>query len=130
MDIKMKNIVLIDDNEMDNYISEYIIKASNIAEKINVFDSPIEALEYLAMLQSNQEKFPDAIFLDINMPDMDGFGFLDEYSKFPEGIINKTSVFMLTSSNDSNDISRALKYLVVKKYFVKPLTKDILNQLI
>jgi hypothetical protein len=58
MNIKMKNILLIDDNEMDNYISEYIIKASNIVEKINVFNSPIEALEYLAMVQSNQEKFP------------------------------------------------------------------------
>jgi hypothetical protein len=57
MNIKMKNILLIDDNEMDNYISEYIIKASNIVEKINVFNSPIEALEYLAILQSNQENF-------------------------------------------------------------------------
>jgi CheY-like chemotaxis protein len=130
MDIKMKNILLIDDNEMDNHISEYIIKASNIVEKINVFNSPIEALEYLVILQTNQEKFPDAIFLDINMSEMDGFGFLDEYSKFPEGIINGTSIFMLTSSDDPNDIERALKYPVVKKYFVKPLTKDILYQLI
>jgi hypothetical protein len=57
MDIKMKNILLIDDNEMDNHISEYIIKASNIVEKINVFNSPIEALEYLVILQTNQENF-------------------------------------------------------------------------
>jgi hypothetical protein len=55
-----------------------ILRASNIVEKINVFNSPIEALEYLAMVQSNQEKFPDAIFLT-SIPDMDGFGFLDEY---------------------------------------------------
>jgi CheY-like chemotaxis protein len=129
MNIKMKNILLIDDNEMDNHISEYIIKASNIVEKINVFNSPIEALEYLAMVQSNQEKFPDAIFLDINMPDMDGFGFLDEFSKFHEDIVTRTSIYMLTSSNDPNEIERALKYPVVKKYFVKPLSKDILNQL-
>jgi hypothetical protein len=45
---------------------------------------------------------------------MDGFGFLDEYSKFPEGIINGTLFFMLTSSDDPNDIERALKYPVVK----------------
>jgi response regulator of citrate/malate metabolism len=63
------------------------------------------------------------------MYEMDGFGFLDEYSKFQD-IVNGTSIFMLTSSNDPNDIERALKYPVVKKYFVKPLTKDILNQLI
>jgi CheY-like chemotaxis protein len=59
----------------------------------NVFNSPIEALEYLAMVQSNQEKFPDAIFLDINMPDMDGFGFLDEFSKFHEDIVTRTSIY-------------------------------------
>jgi CheY-like chemotaxis protein len=128
--MKIKNILLIDDSEMDNYISEYIIVQSNIAEKISVFNSPIEALEYLGTLQSNQEEFPEAIFLDINMPDMDGFGFLDEYSKFSEDIIMRTSIFMLTSSDDPNDIKRALKYEVVKKYFTKPLSIDILNQLI
>jgi CheY-like chemotaxis protein len=128
--MKMKNILLVDDSEMDNYISEFLVKESNLAEEINVFKSPIEALEYLAVLQSRQEEFPDAIFLDINMPDMDGFGFLDEFSKFPEEIIKRTSVFMLTSSNDENDIEKALKYSVVKKYFVKPLSKAILNEII
>jgi DNA-binding NarL/FixJ family response regulator len=128
--MKIKNILLIDDSEMDNYISEYIIVQSKIAEKISVFNSPIEALEYLGDLQSNQQEFPGAIFLDINMPDMDGFGFLDEYSKFSEDIIMRTSIFMLTSSDNPNDIKRALKYPVVKKYFSKSLSKDILNQLI
>ncbi|MFT5266403.1 MAG: CheY-like chemotaxis protein [Polaribacter sp.] len=128
--MKMKNILLVDDSEMDNYISEFLVKESNLAEEINVFKSPIEALEYLAVLQSRQEEFPDAIFLDINMPDMDGFGFLDEFSKFPDEIIKATSVFMLTSSDDPNDVKRALNYPVVKKYFVKPLSKAILNEII
>lgn len=126
----MKNIVLIDDSEMDNYISEYIITESKMAQEISVFSSAIEALEYFVKLQTEQQEFPDAIFVDINMPEMDGFGFLDEYSKFPEDIIKKTSVFMLSSSADPNDVKRALKYEVVKKYFTKPLSIDILNQLI
>jgi CheY-like chemotaxis protein len=128
--MKTKNVLLIDDNDMDNYISKYIVTASKIAEKINIFTSPIEALAYLATLKSNCEKFPDFIFLDIRMPDMDGFGFLDEYSKFPEDIIMKSSVFMLTSSDHASDVNRALNYPVVKKFLVKPLTKDILNELI
>lgn len=127
--MKMKSIVLIDDSKMDNYISEFIIKERDIVEKLNVFTSAIEALEYLVMIQTNHKNFPEAIFLDINMPDMDGFGFLDEYSKFSEDLIKDSSVFMLTSSNDVNDISRALKYPVVKRYLVKPLSKDILNEL-
>jgi CheY-like chemotaxis protein len=126
--MKMKNILLIDDSTMDNYISEFIIKEAKIAEKINVFTSPIEALVYLRTMQSKQEEFPDAIFLDINMPEMNGFGFLDEFSKFPEEIIKRTSIFMLTSSDDPNDIERALKYSAVKKYFVKPLSNAILNE--
>jgi CheY-like chemotaxis protein len=126
--MKMKNIVLIDDSEMDNYISEYIITESKMAQEISVFSSAIEALEYFVKLQTEQQEFPDAIFVDINMPEMDGFGFLDEYSKFPEDIIKKTSVFMLSSSADPNDVKRALKYEVVKKYFTKPLSIDILNQ--
>lgn len=126
----MKNIVLIDDSEMDNYISKYIITESKMAQEISVFSSAIEALEYFVKLQTEQQEFPDAIFVDINMPEMDGFGFLDEYSKFPEDIIKKTSVFMLSSSADPNDVKRALKYEVVKKYFTKPLSIDILNQLI
>tara|TARA_R110002124_G_scaffold287038_1_gene470008 strand:+ start:3023 stop:3424 length:402 start_codon:yes stop_codon:yes gene_type:complete len=124
----MKNILLIDDSTMDNYISEFIIKEAKIAEKINVFTSPIEALVYLRTMQSKQEEFSDAIFLDINMPEMNGFGFLDEFSKFPEEIIKRTSIFMLTSSDDPNDIERALKYSAVKKYFVKPLSNAILNE--
>tara|TARA_R110002094_G_scaffold5312_2_gene14112 strand:- start:135 stop:542 length:408 start_codon:yes stop_codon:yes gene_type:complete len=126
--MKMKNILLIDDSTMDNYISEFIIKEAKIAEKINVFTSPIEALVYLRTMQSKQEEFSDAIFLDINMPEMNGFGFLDEFSKFPEEIIKRTSIFMLTSSDDPNDIERALKYSAVKKYFVKPLSNAILNE--
>lgn len=126
--MKMKNIVLIDDSEMDNYISEYIITESKMAQEISVFSSAIEALEYFVKLQTEQQEFPDAIFVDINMPEMDGFGFLDEYSKFPEDIIKKTSVFTLSSSADPNDVKRALKYEVVKNYFTKPLSIDILNQ--
>jgi CheY-like chemotaxis protein len=62
------------------------------------------------------------------MPDMDGFGFLDEFSKFQD-IVTRTSIYMLTSSNDPNEIERALKYPVVKKILRQPLSKDILNQL-
>lgn len=127
--MKMKNMVLIDDSKMDNYISKFIIKESNLAENINIFSSPIEALEYLETLKNDHEKFPEVIFLDINMPDMDGFGFLDEYSKFSKDIIEETAVFMLTSSNDPKDIKRALEYPVVKKYFTKPFTIDFLNDL-
>lgn len=128
--MKKKKILLVDDNYIDNFISKHIITKSTIAEKLDVFTSPIEALEYLETKQSNHEEFPDFIFLDIRMPEMDGFGFLDAYSKFHEDVIMNTYIFMLSSSSYEKDIERALKYPVVKKYLVKPLTKDVFNELV
>lgn len=125
----MKHVLLIDDNEIDNYISKVIITNCKITEKISVKISAIDALQYLSTLQYNPEEFPDIIFLDINMPVMDGFGFLDEYSKFPEAITRGASVFMLTSSDNPNDIKCATENPLVKKYFIKPLTCSILNEL-
>ncbi|MEI7802812.1 MAG: response regulator [Bacteroidota bacterium] len=127
--MKLKHVLLIDDNEIDNYISKIMITRKNLTEKISVAASAIEALEYLETLLNKPEEFPDVIFLDINMPQMDGFGFLEEYSKFPEHVTANVSVYMLTSSSDPNDIERATQNPMVKKYFSKPLTESVLNEL-
>lgn len=127
--MKMKNVLLIDDNDVDNYVSKHIITKSKRAEKISVQSSAIDALEYLTKLYTSSEEFPDMIFLDIRMPEMDGFGFLDEFSKFPEAINNQCAVVMLTSSSDQNDIDRAAQYSVVKKYLNKPLEISMLENL-
>lgn len=127
--MKLKHVLLIDDNEIDNYISKIMITRKNLTEKISVAASAIEALDYLETLLNKPEEFPDVIFLDINMPQMDGFGFLEEYSKFPEHVTANGSVYMLTSSSDPNDIERATQNPMVKKYFSKPLTESVLNEL-
>lgn len=127
--MKLKHVLLIDDNEIDNYISKIMINRKNLTEKISVAASAIEALDYLETLLNKLEEFPDVIFLDINMPQMDGFGFLEEYSKFPEHVTANVSVYMLTSSSDPNDIERATQNPMVKKYFSKPLTESVLNEL-
>jgi CheY-like chemotaxis protein len=125
--MKIKHVLLIDDNEINNYITKAIITKSNIAEKITEMTSAIDALEYLESL-NNPSEFPDVIFLDLRMPEMDGFGFLDAYIKLSK--TNKQSpVFILSSSTDQNDMQRALQYPVVKKYFSKPLHESMLENL-
>jgi CheY-like chemotaxis protein len=124
-----KHILLIDDNDIDNYINNHIVKKSKLAEKITIKNSAIKALEYLESVSDNIEEFPDMIFLDISMPIMNGFGFLDELIKFPLVIDQKCSVVMLTSSSDQNDIDRALQYSVVQKYLTKPLKIEMLTSL-
>jgi len=127
--MNFKHVLLIDDNDLDNYINKHRITKSKKAERITIKNSAIKAIEFLDELNQTKEEFADIIFLDINMPGMDGFGFLDELIKFPEEVIAKTSVFMLTSSDDPKDINRATQYSVVKKYLIKPLTDDVLNEL-
>lgn len=127
--MKLKHILLIDDNDMDNYISNYIINKNNVTEKITMKTSAIDALEYLNTLQTNPKEFPDLIFLDIRMPVMDGFDFLEEFIKFPQAINKQCDVVILSSSNHQKDIDRALQYSVVKKYFTKPLESSMLEDL-
>ncbi len=127
--MKTTHILLIDDNDIDNFITHHVISKAEIAEKITVKNSAIEALEYLRTIRDDFEQFPDLIFLDVAMPLMDGFGFLNEIIKFPKLIENQCFVAMLTSSNNQDDIDRAMQYSVVKKYFNKPLKIEMLSDI-
>ncbi len=125
----MIHVLLIDDNKIDNYIAKHNITKSKIAKKIDIHTSAIDALEYLEPLKSNPEEFPDIIFLDIQMPEMNGFGFLEEFKKYPEAIHAQCKIIMLTSSNDPEDIKHSLQYPFVKKFFTKPLLLNMLENL-
>src|SRR6185369_5703936 len=95
-----KNILLIDDNEIDNYITKQMLLNNKIGRNIITRSSAAEGLAYLKETEMKQGEMPDYIFLDIRMPEMDGFGFLDAFSSLSEAIKNHITVFMLTSSND------------------------------
>lgn len=127
--MKIKHVLLIDDNDMDNYISNHIISKNNIAEKISVKTSAMDALEYLSGIQAKPDEFPNLILLDIRMPAMDGFDFLEEFVKLPQVINKQCDVVMLTSSSDPKDMERASTYSVVKKYLTKPLEVGMLKNL-
>ncbi len=125
----MKHILLIDDNEIDNYINKLIVTKSKKADLITIMNSGLDAIEYLTNLINIEQPFPEVIFLDIHMPEMDGFEFLEEYAKFPEKAKEKSSINMLTSSNNPDDIKRANDSQYVNYYFDKPLTVEILAKM-
>jgi len=125
-----KNVMLIDDNEIDSYVAGQIINEIDFARKVTNMSSAISALEYLKNAKVDSDDFPDIIFLDIRMPVMDGFDFLDEFLKLSDSALTKCAVVMLTSSSDHKDIDRALKYPVVKKFLAKPLRETMLKELL
>jgi len=117
--MKIHSILVVDDDENDQFICEYTIRKFDPSIRvIKAFDGS-EALDIL------RRETPDAIILDINMPVMNGFEFLDRYAE--EFEVHAPVVAMLTSSHLGKDRERAMQYAFVKSYFEKPLQAEHLR---
>ena len=129
---KYRTVMLIDDNEIDNLINQKMIEAASITENIYTHTgakSAIEFLKNMERLDVAEKVLPDVIFLDIDMPLMDGFQFLDEFEKLSDTTKTKCKIVMLTSSINPQDFNRSKKYDNVKLYLNKPLSHDSIQQL-
>ena len=116
-------IMLVDDEPINNFISTKIIERFNPKCEVVAFTSVKEALNHL-----RTGDFPDLILLDINMPELNGWEFLNHYSKFPESDQERCPVAMLTSSVNKQDIDRSRTYRAVTNFISKPLTVEALEQ--
>ena len=122
-------VMLVDDNETDNFISKRIIEITKFAARIEVKNSGKSALDYLNDHQDSPENLPDLIFLDINMPIVDGFVFLYEFEKFNYAVKDKCKVIILSSSDNKRDIDKIINNDHVIKFITKPLTEASLNEI-
>ncbi|MCU0449960.1 MAG: response regulator [Bernardetiaceae bacterium] len=120
-------VMLVDDNDTDNFISRRIIELTKFANRIEIKNSGKSALQYLEASKDDDHKLPNLIFLDINMPIVDGFVFLYEFEKFPENVRKKSKIIILSSSDNKRDIERIMGDKYVIKFITKPLTEDILK---
>ncbi|WP_245576643.1 response regulator [Eisenibacter elegans] len=127
-DGKIELVMLVDDNDTDNFISKRIIEITNFAPRVEVKNSGKSALEYLEQEQNNPDNLPDVIFLDINMPIVDGFVFLFEFDSFPQTVKDKCKIVILSSSNNKRDIARIIDNDYVIKFITKPLTEKALEE--
>jgi CheY-like chemotaxis protein len=126
---KINKIMIVDDNEFDCYITSKII--NNVDEKIDImeFNSSLTAIQYLEEFQNSPEKLPDLIFLDIYMPLLDGFGFIDKFNQFSEVIKTHTKICILSTTVDDLYINKA-KLNSSILYSSKPITNEFFQSII
>lgn len=125
---RFPTVMLIDDSEIDNFINQKIIESNYFAEKIYVNTSGISALEFLKNLAVNEDLMaqlmPKVIFIDLNMPLMDGFQFISQFMKLPPQLTKQTKLVILTSSFNPEDREKANQLYKDVLFLNKPLTDE------
>ena len=122
-------IGIIDDNKIYQFMLTRIIKKNKLAEGIITFSDGEKAIQYLTDNRSNNEKIPDVIFLDVSMPVMDGWQFIEGYANIKTEIKKKIVIYMLTSSVDPVDIERASKISEISDYITKPIKLEEIKRI-
>ncbi len=124
---KLNCILLVDDDPDDNHYHQIIINKMNIVNHIDIVTNGIEALAYLK--KENQIP-PDLIFLDLNMPKMNGWEFLEQYKHLETAQKAKALIVILTTSSNPDHIKRAKEIQEVTGFETKPLSKEILTEIL
>jgi two-component system, NarL family, nitrate/nitrite response regulator NarL len=115
----VEKTVLIDDSDIDLFIQRRFLEVYEFSRELLTYKSASEALNWLRKL--NGEPAPDVIFLDLNMPEIDGFAFLKSFSELPGRIIDKSRIVVLTSSNSVQDRDQVFLNKNVIQFITKPL---------
>lgn len=128
--IKNFNFCIIDDDSIYQFTIKRIIESVHLAKSITAFYDGEEALNFMVDNYHNEEQLPDVILLDINMPIMDGFQFMEEYIKIKPKLGKKITIYMVSSSVDRADIERAKKITEISDYIIKPIKQGEIEHII
>lgn len=123
-------ICIVDDDDVYQYTITRALKSDRLVKKMLVFSDGEEALDFVTDNIGKKENLPDVIFLDVNMPIMDGWQFLEEYVKIKPRVGKQITIYMVTSSVDPVDVEKAEKFQEISDYLVKPIQPDQLRELV
>jgi CheY-like chemotaxis protein len=127
---RVRNIWVIDDDDVFQFTISKIFKILQLPEKVHTFSDGEKAIEHLTNNMDNAESLPDIILLDINMPIMDGWQFLEEYSKVKKHLKKAVVIYLVTSSVDARDIRLAKEFEDISEYITKPMSFDKVRELV
>ena len=125
----LKTLTLVDDDDIFVFLTTKIIEQTNLVDLIKGFGNGLDAINFLKENKNNVDALPDIILLDLNMPIMNGWQFLEEYNKLNPTIGKKITIYIYSSSISPDDITRAKTISEVSDYIIKPITKDKLIDL-
>ena len=126
---KKLNFIIIDDSPLDCFIAEKVIKNTGLAISIKSFNDAVEALRFISEF-ANIPGEHTVVFVDIQMPVMNGFGFVEAFEKLPMQITSQYSIFMISSSINDADLNRVNKYPSIKQFLNKPMTSNNISLLL
>ena len=127
---KMTAVFIIDDDSIHQRIAQIMIEKHQLFDHYTSFTDAEKAIAFIKENKSNDHVLPDVILLDLNMPVIDGWDFLDLFEKFRQEIKKVIRIFIVTSSVDENDIVRSKAYSSVTGFISKPLSPDIIRSTI
>lgn len=126
---KFENVMIIDDNNIDLYITKRLIIKTNFGKKVLEYAEAAEALKYLQENQDTISLLPQIIFIDIYMPGMSGFEFMECYDLLTDTLKKYCKVYIISSTIDEYDIERSRQDKNLTAFQVKPITKEFLESI-
>lgn len=127
---QIKTLTLIDDDQVFVFLTKKVIEQTNLVDLIKVFDNGLDAFNFLKENKDNVNALPEIILLDISMPIMNGWQFLEAFALLNPTIGKKITIYICSSSISPDDILRAKTINEITDYIIKPITKDKLIDLI
>lgn len=120
----VKNIFLVDDDDLYVFLTKKIVEPTKLVGQINVFGNGKSAIDFIRENAANPGLLPDIILLDINMPVLDGWGFLEDYTLLMPELSKKIILYIVSSSISPHDVEKAKGIKAVSDFIMKPFTKE------
>lgn len=127
---KINTFCIVDDDDIYQFTTSVLLKKTDLVNKIIVFSNGLKAINFLKDEMGNKENIPDVLFLDINMPVMDGWEFLEEYLLIKPMMPKSVVIYMVSSSVDEKDVIKSKSISALSGYLVKPISSQNIMEVI